>query len=126
MSDTSLITNQQWQLFQARNASSHLKNKLDAIPQKTDADTLQQAQLKKVCSDFESLFVAQMMKDMRNAIPKEDLFHGGKAEEIYTSMLDEKYAIEISKNGSLGLGNHLYETLSKNLATSKKYSGNGD
>ena len=120
MSDSSIINTHQWQIYQAQHASSNVRDTLETIQKKSDANNLEQDQLKKVCADFESLFVAQMLKDMRNAIPKDDLFHGGKAEEIYTSMLDEKYAIEIAKNGSLGLGKELYETLSKNLATSKK------
>ena len=66
-----------------------------------------------------------MLKNMRNAIPKDDLFHGGHAEEIYTSLLDEKYANEIAVNGSLGLGKQLYETLSRNLANSKNIDTKG-
>ena len=120
MSDSSFINTQQWQLFQAQNASMNMKNKLASVSKNHDAEASKLEQLKKVCADFESLFVAQMMKDMRNAIPKDDLFHGGKAEEIYTSMLDEKYANEVAENGSLGLGKQLFDTLSKNLATSIK------
>jgi flagellar protein FlgJ len=75
--------------------------------------------LKKVCQAFESLFVAQLMKEMRETVPKNDLFDGGHGEEIYTSLLDEKFSEEIAANGSLGLAKKLYESLSEHLAGSK-------
>ena len=46
-----------------------------------------QKELRRAVADFESLFINQMLKSMRETIGKSELFHGGKAEEIYTSML---------------------------------------
>ncbi|MBU4001028.1 MAG: rod-binding protein [Proteobacteria bacterium] len=80
---------------------------------------MESEKLKKVCQAFESLFVAQVMKEMRATVPKNELFDGGQAEEIYTSMLDEKLSEEIATNGSLGLAKKLYESLSETLVNSK-------
>jgi Rod binding domain-containing protein len=69
--------------------------------------------LKKTCEDFESLFIAQILKEMRDTIPKSGLVDGGQAEEIYTSLLDSHLSQEIAANGSMGLAQKLYEQLSK-------------
>jgi peptidoglycan hydrolase FlgJ len=77
------------------------------------------SELRKTCQAFESLFVNQVMKEMRDTITKDDFLDGGQAEQIYTSLLDEKFAEEIATNGSLGLAKKLYESLSKTLADLK-------
>lgn len=69
--------------------------------------------LKKACEDFEALFVAQLMKEMRETIPESGLMDGGQAEEIYMSLLDTHLSHEIASSGSLGLAKQLYEQLSK-------------
>ena len=74
-----------------------------------------EAELKKSCMEMESLFVMQLMKEMRAAIPKSGLMDGGKAEEIYTSMLDNQYAKNITENGGLGIADQLYEQLTKKM-----------
>jgi peptidoglycan hydrolase FlgJ len=68
--------------------------------------------LKKACSDFESLLVSQMLKKMRDTLPKTDLFGSKDKEEIFQSMLDDETAKHLSENGSLGLADLLYSQLS--------------
>jgi len=75
--------------------------------------------LKKACIEFESIFVAYLMKEMRSTIPKSGLISGGKAEEIYTSMLDSELAKEIALNGGIGLSTRLYEQLSEKFEDTK-------
>ena len=48
--------------------------------------------LDKACGDFEAIFVQQLFKTMRASVPESELFNGGRAEEIYTSMLDQQVA----------------------------------
>ena len=73
----------------------------------------QAARLRKVCQDFESLLIGQMLKSMRETVPKSDVFGSREKEEIFQSMLDEQTAIEMSKTGALGLAEMLYSQLSK-------------
>ncbi len=70
-------------------------------------------ELKKVCRDFESIFVNQLMQQMRRTIPKEGLLGGGKAEEIYTTMQDAEMAKNISQQRGIGLADVLYRQLSR-------------
>ncbi len=76
--------------------------------EKTDPE---QARLKKAISDFEAIFINQMLKSMRNTINKSGLIDGGNSEEIYTSLIDA----EVSRFIASGTGIGLYEVLSSQL-----------
>jgi len=88
--------------------------------------------LKEACAEFESLFIYQVMKQMRKTIPQSRLISGGKGEEIFTSMMDEELSKQISLRQGLGLRDVLIEQLTgkrgrilpNNIAT-KTYSKNG-
>ncbi|MHB8172367.1 MAG: rod-binding protein [Thermincolia bacterium] len=66
-----------------------------------------------VSRQFESVFIYQMMKKMREAIPKSDLMGNSMGEEIFQGMLDEKLSEEMSKAGGIGLAQMVYEQLSR-------------
>ena len=66
-----------------------------------------------VCTEMESLFVAKMLKEMRKTVHKNEMLHGGFAEEIFEDMLYDKYALDISKKANLGLAHQLYNEMSK-------------
>ncbi len=67
-----------------------------------------------VCIDMESLFVYQMLKEMRKTLHKEnDLLYGGMAQEIFEDMLYNEYALQMSKSANFGLAKTLYEQLSR-------------
>jgi len=70
------------------------------------------AALDQACRDFESVFINYTLQQMRRTVPKEGLFNGGQAEEIYTSMLDNETAKSISRHGGLGLADLLRQQLS--------------
>jgi len=67
--------------------------------------------LRKACRDMESLFVHQLLKEMRATIPKSDLFGKSHARDIYTGMLDGRMAQEIAQNRGLGLSTLLMRQL---------------
>ncbi|MDO9462776.1 MAG: rod-binding protein, partial [Deltaproteobacteria bacterium] len=54
--------------------------------------------LKAACAEFESLFIYQLLKMMRGAVPKTPLFHGGPGEDIYTSMFDQEVARKMAED----------------------------
>jgi peptidoglycan hydrolase FlgJ len=65
--------------------------------------------------EFESMFVKIMLNQMKKTVEKQNLMHGGYAEEIFEDMLYDEYAKEISKNESIGIAEQIYNSLSKNL-----------
>lgn len=67
--------------------------------------------LKRACEDFESIFVDFMLQQMRQTVPQNDLLGGGKAEQLYTSMMDSELAKSISRQRGLGLADQMYRQL---------------
>ena len=69
------------------------------------------AEMRNVCRQMESLFIHHLLKEMRATIHQSGFISGGRAEEIYTSMLDAEMAIKISERGGIGLSEMLLQQL---------------
>jgi len=67
--------------------------------------------LNETCSELESLFINYLLKEMRQTIEKSGFISGGRAEEIYTSMLDTHMAKEFAHKGGIGLSSIFMEQL---------------
>ena len=68
-------------------------------------------QLEEACRDFESVFIQYMLQQMRRTVPTNDLFNGGRAEEMMTSMMDTELSKSIAQQRSIGLAAILYRQL---------------
>ncbi|MGL4370183.1 MAG: rod-binding protein [Spirochaetota bacterium] len=75
----------------------------------------QEAKLWDACIQTESLFVNQMLKEMRKTVHKGDILNGGQTEEIFQDMLYDEYAVSISKTSNLGIAKSMYDQMSKIL-----------
>jgi flagellar protein FlgJ len=64
------------------------------------------------CRQMESLFIHHLLKEMRATIHRSGFITGGRAEEIYTSMMDAEMAAKIAGRGGLGLADMLIHQLS--------------
>jgi flagellar protein FlgJ len=69
------------------------------------------AEMRAVCRQMESLFIHHLLKEMRATVHKSGFISGGRAEEIYTSMMDAEMAINISNRGGIGLSEMLLQQL---------------
>ena len=78
----------------------------------------QEAQLKKACRDFESIFLNYILKSARNALPENQLFENTSESKMYKSMMDEKLAVSMARGKGAGLAPILYEELSESLPSS--------
>ncbi len=76
--------------------------------------------LRRVCGDFESVFIHYILKSARNTLPENKLFDNSHESKIYKSMVDENMAVSMAKGRGIGLGRLLYEDLSENLKSSSK------
>ena len=81
-----------------------------------DAKKKELGKLKNACSEFESIFMHQMLKEMRKTVNKTGMIHGGQAEEIFADMLDQERA----KTMSIGLGDILFMQLSRSIVPPAK------
>ena len=75
-------------------------------------DTAEQGRLKEASRQFEALFVKQMLDSMRGTVEKSGLIDTGFAGEIYEDMLFEQYAAKMSKVGSFGIAEMIYNQFS--------------
>ena len=82
--------------------------------------------LRDVCRQMESLFIHHLLKEMRATIHKSGFISGGRAEEIYTSMMDAELAVKISQSGGIGLSEMLLHQLSEAFSQEKDGTSDDD
>jgi peptidoglycan hydrolase FlgJ len=92
-----------------RSSSAIPSSKASGLKGKEIADE----KLKKACGDFEAIFIAKMLKTMRQGIPKSRLLDGGIQEDIYNSLFDEEVSRSLAQKRGLGIGKMLYESIRK-------------
>ena len=68
-----------------------------------------------VAKQFESLFVAMMLKAMRDAVPKDGLF-SSNGMDTYQSMFDQQVALDLSKGAGIGLADMIEKQIAGTAA----------
>lgn len=68
------------------------------------------AAVEEVAAQFESLFLQQMLKTMRDATVKSDLMNSDST-ETYQSMADQQLALQLSEQGGIGLARMMVEQM---------------
>ena len=68
------------------------------------------AALEDVAAQFESIFLQQMLKSMRDATVKSGLFESSQM-ETYQSMADQQLAVQLSEQGGFGLARMMVEQM---------------
>ena len=118
----------QWQAAQAGRLEGQLKAAAGAVEKAKSqsqakgpndvsaADRAAQTKrLEKVTQDFESIFLAYMLKTMRQAVPKSDFLGQSQAHEIFTEMRDEELAKGMAQAGVIGLSRLMVDQLKRQL-----------
>lgn len=68
--------------------------------------------LKETCSEFESLFIHQLLKGLRETVtPWSDKKTQSGSKDMYTSMVDMNLAKELATGEGIGIGARLYAQL---------------
>lgn len=82
--------------------------------------------LKKAAKEFEAFFLNMMLKSMRqaNAAIGDDSMMSSSQEKMFTSMLDEQLAVDLSQKGLLGIADLMTHQLINKSAAEKQLSGN--
>jgi len=91
---------------------------------KADAQKNPNAALEDVAEQFESLFLQMMMKSMRDATVKGDLFSSNQM-DTYMSMADKQIAVSLSENGGIGIARMLVEQMQTQGLVSGSGNGKG-
>jgi flagellar protein FlgJ len=93
--------------------SSLTANKVDQLQkQALSGEYKDDKQLKQLAQQFESIFMNQLMKSMRETLPKDGLLSSFSV-DMYESMFDQEVAGEMSKGRGMGLADVLYKQLSQ-------------
>jgi len=100
--------------------------RLQSAKKSGQADKGNDAQLSDACRQMESLFIHHLFKEMRATIHKSGFISGGRAEEIYTSMLDAEMAANISTRGGIGLSEMLLHQLGNGSSQVKEGKSDED
>jgi flagellar protein FlgJ len=67
--------------------------------------------LKKACTDFEALFIQQVLKFMRQAAPSKALLGNSPGTDLYQSLMDQELSNNLAKRSGIGLGEMLYRQI---------------
>jgi len=110
MADIISIPDVSWQTIDLTNKMKKAQTSLESAS--LPGSGADDHDVKKACAEMESLFIHYLIKEMRATIPKSEFLGGGKAHEMYTSMLDTHLARELADKGGIGLSSLLMDRLS--------------
>src|SRR5439155_22975807 len=64
--------------------------------------------LREATQEFESLFIAQLMREMRSTVPESSLLGSSSGQQIFREMLDQEFSRRAAYSGDFGIGDLLY------------------
>ena len=76
-----------------------------------NTENVDDEQLLEACREFETVFIQQMLKEMRKTIPKDGLIPQSHEQSIFTEMFDEEVAKATAQKGGFGLAEMLFQQL---------------
>ena len=82
-----------------------------SAPNSNGAANENERKAKDACKEFEALFINMMLKELRATVNKSGLMDGGKAEELFTSLMDTQMSREMAAQGGIGLAEMLYRQM---------------
>ncbi len=77
--------------------------------------------LRESSREFETLFVMEMYKAMRKAVPEGGLFEKSMATDMYQEMFDMEMAKQTANGNGIGVGEAMYKQMAE-LIENKKYT----
>ena len=78
---------------------------------KSGAEGIDKEKLKKASTEFESLFIQEILKFLRQTIPASGLAGPAAGKEVYQSLLDQELSKNLAKKGGLRIGEMVYKQM---------------
>ena len=69
------------------------------------------ADIKKVCQQFEAIFIRTLIKNMRATVPDSGLLEKNAGREVFEEMMDGEIANQATRKGDFGIAEILYRQL---------------
>lgn len=85
----------------------------------------EEARLRRACAQMEGVFLAQLMKAMRETIPQDGIVDGGSGEDMFAAMMDEHVSDAAASQQERGLGAALFRQLREAFLASNERLSNG-
>ena len=63
---------------------------------------------RRAAEQFESFFVGRMLDQITSEQPTDGPFGGGHAEKVFRGLLNEQYAVNVTRSGGLGIADSVY------------------
>lgn len=82
-------------------------------------DTRNLEKIEHAAKEFESVFLAEMLKPLFEGIETEAPFGGGKGEEIFRGMMIQEYGKIFAETGTVGIADSVKQELIKIQETQK-------
>ena len=102
MQNTEMVSKQR--LFQDRVVKQDANNSMEEKMER-------EKKLKKVCADFESIFIYNMLRKMRTTIPKSGLMNEMKGKDTYETIMDQKVSEDLANKGGIGIQKMLFNQI---------------
>jgi flagellar protein FlgJ len=67
--------------------------------------------LKKACTEFEALFINQLLQFMRRTIPSSSPGMLGSGKDVYQSLFDQELSKSMAKRGGMKIGEMVYKQM---------------
>ncbi len=85
--------------------------RLENIRRRVDAADRDDRALRKAAVELESLFIQQLLKEMRNTIPHSGLMENAPGKDIHTTLIDMQLSRQLAREGGIGLADMIYDSL---------------
>lgn len=93
-------------------SNSSRTDKLKDTLEQSDLTNADDEKLLEVCKSFESYFVEQVFKEMKNSVHSSD--DDNEYMQYFGDMLTQTYSESVTDSGQLGLAKVLYESMKRN------------
>ena len=67
--------------------------------------------LRRAAVELESLFIHQLLKEMRNTVPRSGLVEDGAGRDIHTTLIDMQLSRQLAREGGIGLADLIFDSL---------------
>lgn len=99
--------------------------KTNAVGQKlASLDPKKMDKIKDAATEFEAVFISQMMSHMFNSVEVDPMFGGGHGEEMFRSMMVEHYGKQLADAGGIGIAEQVTAKLIDMQAALNNQPGN--
>ena len=91
---------------------NNIRGGVNPLPEPKSAITgIDKEKLKKACTEFEAVFINQLLQFMRRTVPSSSPGILGSGKDVYQSLFDQELSKSMAKRGGLKIGEMVYKQM---------------